>query len=219
VIDIKFRLDMQPRPSNKRRAALVGGHARVVQDKAVVAHQGNIAAMSSVHRPLGADGRPLVIDEPIELVIDAVMPRPAGLCKRSSRTGQPLVDPGRRWHTQRPDIDNLQKSVLDGMKDWWSDDKIVASVQVRKLVAALDEAPGYHVHVRSAAALEEGRPGWERQDLDDEESWEHKGGGWVVCNDGGQWNGYVRDEERCLDRYVGTFASKTTAMRAVDGVA
>ena len=146
MIDIEFRVGISPKPSNKRHAFVIAGQARVVQDSGVVKHQAQIAACAAAHRPS------TVIDEPVNVTVVCVFPRPQGLCGVSKRTGLPLQDRGRRWHTSRPDADNCAKSVLDGLKSWWRDDCIVAELVVRKMVAALGESPGYEVRIASLGA-------------------------------------------------------------------
>jgi hypothetical protein len=79
--------------------------------------------------------------------IEAVMPRPQSLSAVSKRTGEPRADPARRWHTARPDADNIAKGVLDAMRDWWTDDCVVSGLNVSKFVAALGEQPHYLVSV------------------------------------------------------------------------
>ena len=36
------------------------------------------------------------------------------------------------WHTQKPDVDNVAKSILDALKDRWKDDTQVARLTVDK---------------------------------------------------------------------------------------
>lgn len=53
----------------------------------------------------------------------------------------------RRWHTAKPDIDNVLKAVLDSMveAEWMTDDAYVAQSEVQKIVAAQGEPPAIHV--------------------------------------------------------------------------
>lgn len=138
-----FTLDVLPKPSNKRRAAMVGGHARVVQDAGVRAHQTTVAAMAAQYRPR-QDGQPVQLSEPVSVRIVAVIARP----KRLMGSKWPS---GRIWCGSRPDADNLAKSVLDGLRDWWTDDSIVAELLVQKLYAAKGESPRYEVKIYALA--------------------------------------------------------------------
>lgn len=137
---IQFFVPIVPKPSNKRRAAIVGGHARVVQDKGVKSHQAAIAAIAAQHCP----EKP--VNVPVAVRILVLLPRPKVL-NRISKNGEVLGDTGRLWHGSRPDADNLAKSVLDGLTAFWRDDCLVASLQVDKLIAAYGETPGYRVEI------------------------------------------------------------------------
>ena len=140
---IAFHIPIAPKPSNKRRAAMVGGHARVVQDKGVVHHQAMIAALTAQHRPV----QPLV--GPLSVSILCVLPRPAYLCKVSKRDGTPLTGTARLPHASRPDADNVAKSVLDGLSAFWGDDCQVCCLHVEKWIAALGEQPHYEVQIET----------------------------------------------------------------------
>lgn len=106
-------------------------------------HEQTIAAMCAQYKPAA------IIDGPVALCVICNMPRPASMCKRSKRTGEPLQDPAAYPHTGKPDADNLLKSVLDGMTKagWWRDDAQVHTATVIKRVSALDESPCMVVQV------------------------------------------------------------------------
>lgn len=58
----------------------------------------------------------------------------------------------RRWHTKKPDRDNLEKALLDALKGLViADDKQVCCGEVRKFVAAADEQPHVDVTIRRVA--------------------------------------------------------------------
>jgi Holliday junction resolvase RusA-like endonuclease len=48
---------------------------------------------------------------------------------------------GRMLKVTRPDIDNVVKSILDGMREVWSDDSVVCDVRAEKYYAAKGEEP------------------------------------------------------------------------------
>ena len=49
------------------------------------------------------------------------------------------VRSGSGWHTKKPDLDNLVKSVLDGLNGiLWEDDKQVAEIRARKFYGSDD---------------------------------------------------------------------------------
>ena len=141
----EFFIPLVPKPSNARKAAIVGGHARVVQATAVKSHQAAIAIFAERHRPSGGP-----LNCPLAVKITFVMPRLLAMSKLSKKTGMPLMDPKRVPHASRPDIDNLTKSVLDGLRSWWVDDSLVQRLAADKWYAGLQEDPGYHIKIMRA---------------------------------------------------------------------
>jgi Holliday junction resolvase RusA-like endonuclease len=97
---------------------------------------------------------PLVPDGPVELAVFAYFTCPkTDWRKRDSRP--------RRWHTKKPDGDNILKAIKDAAKGvLWLDDSQVARATVEKIIAAQGEAPSVQVRVRRleplAALREEG---------------------------------------------------------------
>lgn len=140
---IEFRLDICPRAQGRARAVSRGGHARVVKATQDRGNEQTIAALAAAHRPAE------VLTGPLEVLVFAVLPRPKVLSRVSAKTGKPLADPSRRWHTGKPDSDNLAKAMLDALKGWWLDDAQVCLLVVRKEVAAFGELPHWDVQVRT----------------------------------------------------------------------
>ena len=76
----------------------------------------------------------------IRLKLWFCMPRPRGHYGTGKNAGR-LKDSAPRWHTKRPDLDNLIKFVLDslgGRGIYWKDDSQVYSIVAQKLY---DEKP------------------------------------------------------------------------------
>ena len=151
-IDVSFFVALEPHAQGRPRAALVAGRADVYKPSEDRRHESAFALLASSSRPVGDDGAAVTIAEPVVLDVVIVQPRPASLSARSKRTGLPLKPPGRRWASSRPDLDNLGKTVLDALKGWWVDDALVVGLRAFKVIAALGEAPGYHVRIRAASA-------------------------------------------------------------------
>ena len=63
---------------------------------------------------------------PVEVSIVAWFPMPSSWSKKKRKQHE------WRWHTQKPDGDNLAKAVLDALKEHWNDDCQVAMLTVRK---------------------------------------------------------------------------------------
>lgn len=141
-MQIAFRLDVLPRGQGRVRVGKVGGFARAYKAGVDRDHEQTLTALAAPHRPA------TIPAAPVHVTIEAVLPRPADLCKCSARTGVPLRDPSRRWHGKKPDLDNIAKAVLDALTrgGWWQDDALVVSLSVAKHTAALGESP--HLRVR-----------------------------------------------------------------------
>ena len=63
---------------------------------------------------------------PVEVSVVAWFPMPASWSKKKRRQHD------LRWHTQKPDADNLAKAVLDALSQHWNDDCQVCLLAVRK---------------------------------------------------------------------------------------
>lgn len=138
---IEFRIAMIPRGQGRPRATIRGRHASVYQDDKSAAHKHTLASLAAPFCP------PVPLDGALSMQVLAIMPRPASLCGLSKRTGLPLQDPGRRWHTAKPDGDNLLKICADSLKSFWRDDAQIAHMTIQKVVAALSEQPGYLIAI------------------------------------------------------------------------
>lgn len=82
---------------------------------------------------------------PVTVVLEFVLPRPKSTPKRST---PPAV--------KRPDIDKLQRAVLDaiGSAGVWGDDAQVVEIHARKRLAELTEVPGCRIRLAVTAAEE-----------------------------------------------------------------
>ncbi len=71
-------------------------------------------------------------------------------------TRDPKSRPGRRWHMAKPDRDNVDKSILDGLvgAGLLTDDCGVCDGRIAKVVGAVGEQPHVRVRVRSLAPSE-----------------------------------------------------------------
>ncbi len=76
---------------------------------------------------------------PLGLKAVLLFPMPLGEHRKTPR--------GRRWHTAKPDIDNVLKAVLDTMvaAGWMADDARLSQVEAQKIVAAQGCEPALHL--------------------------------------------------------------------------
>lgn len=91
-------------------------------------------------------GAQVPLQGPLQVVVQAVFTCPSS----EHRKTRPRL---RRWHSKRPDVENVAKAVLDaGSGVVWRDDAQVARLVVVKHIGAQDEAPGVIVSVESLEA-------------------------------------------------------------------
>ena len=152
-IDVAFDVALTPMGSPRPRFSSVGGRIATHMPPDYVRHCQHFATVAAPWRPRE------IVTCPVGLDILAVFPR---LVRDDTRLrGGVLATPGRRWHTNVPDVDNVAKVVLDSLGAWWSDDRIVAGLRVAKVVAAPLEKPRYFVRVRDVESWMRNRSSYE----------------------------------------------------------
>jgi len=110
--------------------------------------EATFALMARAHRPAE------LLTGPLRVSITAYFPRPLKMSKRSKRSGELLggYDEGPVPMSSRPDADNVAKSVLDALSDWYRDDAQVYYLVVRKFFHALGARPRVRVTIEGAGA-------------------------------------------------------------------
>jgi Holliday junction resolvase RusA-like endonuclease len=118
---ITFSVPGDPVPQPRPRVSTRGGFARAYVPKTHAVHAYR-AAIAEAARAAGAG----VHGEPVAVVIDFVFARPKSHLRKSGvRPDAPRLP--------RPDIDNLEKAVLDSLNGVaWQDDTQVARVVKEK---------------------------------------------------------------------------------------
>ncbi len=84
-------------------------------------------------------------DQAVWLSLEFLFRRPKGhIGKHGVKASAPI------HYTQKPDRDNLEKAVLDALKDCGIlfDDALVVDGSVKKVWAAEDEDPGVFIHIK-----------------------------------------------------------------------
>lgn len=125
---VAFTVRGIPVPQGTARAFVAGGRARLATD----ANRPNspigawrVAIATAARAAMGSG--PL-LEGPVSVSVDFVMPRPKG---HYGRSGLKLTAP--RWHAGRPDADKLLRAFLDAITGVViRDDSQVASVIARK---------------------------------------------------------------------------------------
>jgi Holliday junction resolvase RusA-like endonuclease len=95
-----------------------------------------------------AHGAPKIIDGPVRLKVVFVLPRPKNKCWKKKPT--PAY-----YHTSKPDLDNLLKSVKDALSGVaYRDDAQICELEATKVVAAGDEQPRVDVTIEEIEELD-----------------------------------------------------------------
>lgn len=126
----------EPKAQPRARAFSRGGKARMYDPgtanfwKRLVAHE------LRSHRP------DVPISTPVLMTMEFYLPRPQRLM-RAKDPSCPLPAKG------KPDIDNLEKAVMDALTDdgWWTDDSIVVACSASKLFHAKGASPGMQISI------------------------------------------------------------------------
>jgi Holliday junction resolvase RusA-like endonuclease len=141
---ITFTLDIDPQGEARGRATAIGGHARIYTPAKTRAYRAYVAALAEPYRPAERLSGALSVE------IVAMFKRPAYMRRRSKRTGELLG--GWPEHpfpkTSKPDIDNVEKAILDALKMWWGDDAQVSDQRTRKRWASADGCGSVQVTIR-----------------------------------------------------------------------
>ncbi|WP_170162071.1 RusA family crossover junction endodeoxyribonuclease [Paracoccus siganidrum] len=124
---VEFTIPGRPFAKQRPKAAIVAGRARVYTPKETVSFEGKVAEIA---RPFF----PEPIEGPVKLRIVAVFAVPASWSKKKSAAHEG------GFHVQRPDGDNLLKSIKDGLnRIAWRDDCQVSDARCVKRWGRYDE--------------------------------------------------------------------------------
>jgi Holliday junction resolvase RusA-like endonuclease len=133
---IEFFVPGPPQPL-KRHRTFRRGEQNINMDPSAQAKD-NFLLQAMVHRPAEPFRHPLMLD------LKFLFPRPKTHFRANGKV-KPMA-PNR--HISRPDLDNLQKFVLDALNGvFWHDDACVCLVTAEK---AYGDSPGVSVLIQSA---------------------------------------------------------------------
>ncbi len=124
---IAFFVPGLPKAQARPRAFARGGHARVYNAKNAEGWKGSIALAVKEHLPAAPHLGPVVVD------LTFFFPRPQAHFG-TGRNANKLKDWAPLYHCKKPDRDNLDKPVLDALKDlgMFKDDGQVFNGVLRK---------------------------------------------------------------------------------------
>lgn len=127
---IEFFVPGEPIPQGSLKAFMVNGQARVVPD-----NKRTEPWRKSVAR--AAAGLFQLSEGPAAVELEFVMPRTKSMPKSFTRA-----------HTVRPDVDKLERAILDALTGVvWKDDSQVVSLRAGKRYARVGEEPGARICV------------------------------------------------------------------------
>lgn len=133
---VKFTVPGQPVGKGRPRVGKVGGFSRLYTPEKTVSYEslvGYSAAQAMAGQPL--------IDAAVFVTLDIRVQIPASWSKKK----QELARCGACWPSTKPDIDNVEKALFDGMNGVvWKDDVQVVKVTKQKRYS---DQPGVEVHV------------------------------------------------------------------------
>ena len=130
----RFVVPGVPVGQGRPRFVRVGNYVRTYTPKRSAEWQAEAATVFAA----GWSRPPL--DEPVRVVLVAVMPRPKRLLRKSDPVGRIIC-------TTKPDVDNVAKAGLDALTKAGviRDDAFVARLFVEKTYAAVEEGPRVEV--------------------------------------------------------------------------
>ncbi len=137
-VDITIEVPLPPRGKGRPRASSVNGRASVYTPSATRRWEAQLALMAQAQVPNHKQ-----LEGPLWVDILAIVPRP----KRLMRKKDPDAEV---WSEVKPDIDNIDKSVLDALKAFWRDDAQICRLVTEKAHAAKGERARVYVRIRHA---------------------------------------------------------------------
>jgi len=124
---VSFRIHTTPVAKGRPRATSINGKARVYTPKKTAHFEAIVAETAEAH--IGK-----LMEGPIEVSLSFYLPRPKRL-QRKKDSSLAIV------HTSKPDVDNLAKSVLDGLQAFMGDDAQVYRLTASKYYAGKGVGP------------------------------------------------------------------------------
>lgn len=139
---LTFTVPGTPIGKGRARATIAGGHARMYTPEKTVSYEGLVAHSAQV----AMAGAPL-IDGPASVLLEIVCQVPASWSQKKRRAALN----GTVYPTTKPDIDNVEKAIFDGLNGVvWRDDVQVVEVAKRKRYG---DVPGVSVTIIAIGAL------------------------------------------------------------------
>jgi Holliday junction resolvase RusA-like endonuclease len=155
---MRIRIDVSPVAQPRTKVTAFGGHARAYSPTTKKTAAGTVPhpIVEFKHAVRAAMIGSGICPGPIRVGLELVFPRPAGYPKDSGLPKDVWKSGSRYRHTKKPDRDNVDKAVLDALKDvTWRDDCQVCSGPIEKWVAAVGETPHVVLTIEAIGWTEE----------------------------------------------------------------
>lgn len=134
---VEFRVYGTPAPQGSKTAFVRGGRAVVVDGSSSSGRQRLSSWRAEVAREAENVGLEMVLDGPLDLAIEFLMPKPKSAPK------------GKVWCDKRPDLDKLVRSTFDALSGvLYRDDAQVVRLKVSKRYSTDGEPPGAFISLR-----------------------------------------------------------------------
>lgn len=133
---IEFTVPGIPVAQPRQRHRVVQGHGRIFAQN-YMPRRDPVNAFKAAVQLAGSRANKYgrLFSGPLMLKIFFVLPRPVAMHWKT----KPM---DRIWHDKKPDVENLAKAVMDGLTGTlWNDDRQVAMLLVRKVIAHGTEPP------------------------------------------------------------------------------
>lgn len=125
---LQFHIDGDPVPKGRPKFTKVGGFVRTYTPKKTADYETKVRGTAQE-----AMGPTDVLETPVAVYLYIRLPIP----QSHSKKRQEACLSGREKPIKKPDIDNLAKSILDGMnRVVWKDDSQIVSLHVTKVYAS-----------------------------------------------------------------------------------
>ena len=133
-----------PKAQPRAKARAFGKFAQVYNPK--TADDWKMMVRNEARRALEASGDTRPWEGALCVNLTFYFPRP----KNHFRSNGELKPNAPKWHTSKPDRDNLDKGVLDALTNLsiWGDDKQVCDGRIKKFYSALGLASGCYVEIK-----------------------------------------------------------------------
>lgn len=133
---VTFTIPGQPVGKGRPRVGKVGGFSRLYTPEKTVSYESLVGY--SAAQAMAGQG---LIEAPVFVTMDIRVQIPASW----SRKKQEAARHGAHWPATKPDIDNVEKAIFDGMNGVvWKDDVQVVKVTKQKRYS---DQPGVEVYV------------------------------------------------------------------------